>query len=292
MAVQAGSAPLQRRWFPTFHGARVVSARLRRLGKLELVALGAFTLLTIFLLLVPLFVPHSTTAAVGKDLTGPSGAHWMGIDEQGRDVFSRVLVGMRTSWFAAFGVIASGVVIGGLIGLVAGMSGGWIDNVLMRTTDVFLALPGPLLVLAVVSALGPSLQHTLIAVAIVWWPFYSRIVRGEVRAIAARSHVEAARMGGAGRLRVAFRHVLPGTFGAILVTASLDIGALLLTLAGLSFLGLGSPPPAPELGAMTSKGLSYLFTSWWVPVFPALGVFILAFVGNLAGDAVRDVVEG
>jgi peptide/nickel transport system permease protein len=291
MAVQAGSAPLQRRWFPTFQGTRVVSARLRRLGKLELVALGAFTVLTLFLLFVPLLVPHSTTAAVGKDLTGPSASHWMGIDEQGRDVFSRVLTGMRTSWFAAFAVIASGVLIGGLVGLVAGMRGGWVDNVLMRTTDVFLALPGPLLVLAVVSALGPSLQHTLIAVAVVWWPFYSRIVRGEVRAIASRSHVEAARMGGAGPLRIAFKHVMPGTFGAILVTASLDVGALLLTLAGLSFLGLGSPPPAPELGAMTSKGLSYLFTSWWVPVFPALGVFILAFVGNLAGDAVRDVVE-
>jgi peptide/nickel transport system permease protein len=291
MAVQAGSPPLRRRWAPTFTGTRILSGRLRRLGKLELVALSAFTLLTLFLLIVPMLIPHSTTASVGKDLTGPSSAHWMGIDEQGRDVFSRVLSGMRTSWFAAFGVIASGVLIGGLIGLVAGMSGGWIDNLLMRITDVFLALPGPLLVLAVVSALGPSLQHTLIAVGVVWWPFYSRIVRGEVRAIASRSHVEAARMGGAGRLRIALRHVLPGTFGAILVTASLDIGALLLTLAGLSFLGLGSPPPSPELGAMAAKGLSYLFTAWWVPIFPALGVFILAFAGNLAGDAVRDVVE-
>jgi peptide/nickel transport system permease protein len=292
MAVQVGSAPFRRRWFPSFTGTRVVTNRLRRLGKLEIVALIAFTALTVFLLVVPLLVPHTATEQVGKDLTGPTGAHWMGIDEQGRDVFSRVLTGMRTSWFAAFGVIASGIVIGGLIGLVAGMSGGWIDNLLMRTTDVFLALPGPLLVLAVVSALGASLQHTLIAVGVVWWPFYSRIVRGEVRAIASRSHVEAARMGGAGRLRIALRHVLPGTFGAILVTASLDIGALILTLAGLSFLGLGSPPPAPELGAMAAKGMSYLFTAWWVPVFPALGVFILAFVGNLAGDAVRDVVEG
>jgi peptide/nickel transport system permease protein len=292
MAVQVGSAPLRRRWFPSLTGTHVVTNRLRRLGKLELVALITFTALTVFLLLVPLLVPHTATEQVGKDLIGPSGAHWMGIDEQGRDVFSRVLMGMRTSWFAAFGVIASGIVIGGLIGLVAGMSGGWIDNLLMRTTDVFLALPGPLLVLAVVSALGASLQHTLIAVGVVWWPFYSRIVRGEVRAIASRSHVEAARMGGAGRLRIALRHVLPGTFGAILVTASLDIGALILTLAGLSFLGLGSPPPAPELGAMAAKGMSYLFTAWWVPVFPALGVFILAFVGNLAGDAVRDVVEG
>jgi ABC-type dipeptide/oligopeptide/nickel transport system permease subunit len=291
MAAGVRVAPVRRRWWPALPNTGV-GDRLRRLGKLELVAISAFVFLTIFLLLVPLFVPSSETAVVGKSLTGPSAAHWMGIDEQGRDVFSRVLLGMRTSWFSAFVVIASGILIGGTIGLIAGMTGGWVDNVLMRLTDVFLAMPGPLLVLAVVSALGPSLQHTLIAVALVWWPFYARIVRGEVKAIASRSHVEAARMGGAGRLRVAFRHVVPGTFGAILVTASLDIGALLLTLAGLSFLGLGSPPPAAELGAMSSRGLSYLFTSWWVPVFPALGVFILAFVGNLAGDAVRDVVEG
>jgi peptide/nickel transport system permease protein len=292
MSAHAPSAPVQRRWFPAAPNVRVISTRLRHVGKLEVVALVVFSAMTVFLLFVPLLLPHGVTDEVGKSLTGPTAHHWMGIDEQGRDVFSRVLAGMRASWFSAFAVIASGVLIGGLIGLAAGMSGGWIDNVLMRITDVFLALPGPLLVLAVVSALGASLQHTLIAVGVVWWPFYSRIVRGEVRAIASRSHVEAARMGGAGRLRIAFRHVVPGTFGAVLVTASLDIGALLLTLAGLSFLGLGSPAPAPELGAMTSRGLSYLFDAWWVPVFPALGVFILAFVGNLAGDGVRDMVEG
>jgi peptide/nickel transport system permease protein len=292
MATHASATPVQRRWFPATPNVRFVSARLRHVGKLEIVALFAFIGLTVFLLFVPLLLPHGPTDAVGKSLTGPTAHHWMGIDEQSRDVFSRVLAGMRTSWFSAFAVITSGVLVGGTIGLAAGMSGGWVDNLLMRITDVFLALPGPLLVLAVVSALGPSLQHTLVAVGIVWWPFYARIVRGEVRAIASRSHVEAARMGGAGRLRVAFRHVVPGTFGAVLVTASLDIGALLLTLAGLSFLGLGSPAPAPELGAMTSRGLSYLFDAWWVPLFPALGVFILAFVGNLAGDGVRDVVEG
>lgn len=269
-----------------------ISGRLAKLGKLEIAAIVAFTGLTIFLLFVPLILPYAGTEQVGDQLTGMSGRHWFGVDEQGRDVLSRSLLGMRASWFSAWVVIASGVLIGGTIGLVAGMTGGWVDNVLMRITDVFLAMPGPLLVLAVVSALGPTLQHTLIAVAIVWWPFYARIIRGEVKAIVSRSHVEAARMGGAGRFRIAFRHVVPGTFGAVLVTASLDIGALMLTLAGLSFLGLGSPPPAPELGAMTARGLSYLFTGWWVAVFPALCVFVLAFVGNLAGDAVRDVVEG
>lgn len=267
------------------------SAGLRRLGYLEQAAIVLFVVVTVALVLVPLLLPHPTTKAIATPLQAPSGANLFGIDEQGRDVLSRVLSGMRTSWFSAFGVIGSGVVIGGLIGLAAGMVGGWLDALLMRITDVFLALPGPLLVLAVVSALGPSLRNTLIAVMIVWWPFYSRIVRAEVRSIMSRPHIEAARMGGAGWFTVARRHVLPGTFGSLLVTASLDVSALLITLSGLSFLGLGSPAPAPELGAMSARGLTYLFTGWWIPVFPALGVFFLAFIANLCGDGIRDLME-
>jgi peptide/nickel transport system permease protein len=267
------------------------AAGLRRVGRLERVALVGFVLITLALLVVPLFIPHATTRAVATPLQHPSGSYPLGIDEQGRDVLSRVLAGMRTSWFSGFGVIGSGIAIGGLIGLLAGMAGGWVDGLLMRITDVFLALPGPLLVLAVVSALGASLLHTLLAVMVVWWPFYARIVRSEVRAIMTRQHVEAARMGGAGWFRVARRHVIPGAYGSVLVTASLDVSALLITLSGLSFLGLGSPPPAPELGSMSARGMTYLFTGWWIPVFPAVAVFVLAFVANLAGDAVRDLVE-
>jgi peptide/nickel transport system permease protein len=206
-------------------------------------------------------------------------------------VLTRVVYGMRTSWLAAFAVIASGVLIGGLIGLIAGMRGGITDSILMRGTDLFLALPGPLLAIAVVSALGPGLVNTLMAVAIVWWPWYARVVRGQVRATVRRPHVEAARMGGVGRIRLAIRHVLPAAFGPTIVTASLDVGNLVLLLAGLSFLGLGAPPPAPELGEMTARGLTYLFTSWWVAVPPAACVALLAFIANLSGDAVRDLVE-
>jgi peptide/nickel transport system permease protein len=160
----------------------------------------------------------------------------------------------------------------------------------MRTTDVFLALPSPILAIAVVAALGPSLPHTLMAVAIVWWPFYARIVRGEVKALAARPHVEAARLAGVSRARVAFRHLLPGAIPAILVTASLDVGNLIITLAALSFLGLGAPAPAPELGAMSARGLTYLLQQWWVPVMPGLAVLFLALSSNLAGDALRDLM--
>lgn len=264
-----------------------------RLGLSNRVGLALLALITVALVFVPLLVPHEPLDTVGANFTKPfSGGFLLGTDDQGRDLLSRILVGMRVTWFAAFLVIASGIVIGGIIGLAAGMAGGWVDALLMRFTDVFLAMPGPLLALAVVSALGAGLGHTLLAVMLVWWPFYARIVRGEVRSIMSRSHVEAARMGGAGRLRLAFRHVLPGTVGPVLVTASLDIGALILTLAGLSFLGLGSPAPAAELGAMSARGLTYLLTKWWVPLMPALGVFFLVFVANVAGDAVRDLAEG
>ncbi len=249
-------------------------------------------LLLLALAVAPPLLPNGTDELAGAPLTAPGGEHLLGTDEQGYEVLTRAAYGMRTSVIAAAIVIASGVLIGGLIGLVAGIAGGWLDALLMRLTDLFLALPGPLLVLAVVAALGSSLKNTLIGLAVVWWPWYARIVRGQVRATAAKPHVEAARLAGLGRVRVALRHVLPGAFSPIIVTASLDVGNVILLLASLSFLGLGSPDTTAELGAMTARGLTYLFTSWWVAVVPAFAVFVLAFVGNFVGDAVRDMVEG
>ncbi len=292
LGVAATGAGIRPGWFARSPRLGALTQRLRRLGVLEQVAIGALVAVTLLLLAVPLIAPHGASDVVADPLRAPSWRFPLGVDEQGRDVLSRVLLGMRTSWFACFAVIGSGIAIGGAVGVVAGLSRPLVDNSLMRLTDVFLALPGPLLVLAVVAALGPSLLHTLVAVGVVWWPFYARIVRGEVKAIAARPHVESARMSGARGWSLARRHVAPGALGPVLVTASLDISALLLTLAGLSFLGLGSPAPAPELGAMAARGFTYIFTAWWVPVFPAAGVFVLGFVGNLAGDAIRDMVEG
>ncbi|MDA8398865.1 MAG: ABC transporter permease [Actinomycetota bacterium] len=237
----------------------------------------------------PALAPHSPLVPAGAAFTPPGHAGFLlGSDSIGRDELSRVLYGIQTSWFSALAVIASGVLLGGLIGLVAGATGGWVDEVLMRFTDAFLALPGPVLAIAVVAALGPSLFHTLIAVGIVWWPFYARIVRGEVRSLAARPHLEAARLSGASRWSIMTRHLLPGALPAIVVTASLDVGNLILALAGLSFLGLGAPAPAPELGAMAARNLSYLLQSWWVPIMPALAIFLLAFASNIAGDFLRD----
>jgi peptide/nickel transport system permease protein len=260
--------------------------------KLNWAAASLFLLVTIVALLAPVISPHDPLTPVGQPLAAPGhGGFLLGSDSIGRDELSRVLYGMRASWFAALAVILSGVIVGGAVGLVAGATGGWVDNVLMRITDGFLALPAPVLAIAVVAALGPGFTHTLIAVSIVWWPFYARIVRGEIRNLAARPHVEAARLANAGRLRVAFRHLLPGAIPATLITASLDIGNLVLTLAGLSFLGLGQSAPAPELGADAARNLSFLLQQWWVPVIPGIAVMVLALIGNIAGDGVRNLIE-
>jgi peptide/nickel transport system permease protein len=254
-------------------------------------AAGLLGVVTLVALLAPVLAPHDPLQPVGLPQQSPgSGGFALGSDSIGRDILSRVLYGLRASWFAALAVIVCGVVVGGLIGLVAGTLGGFADNVLMRITDTFLALPAPVLAIAVAAALGPSLVHTLTAVAIVWWPFYARIVRGEIRTLAARPHVEAARLAGTGRVRLALRHLLPGAVPAVVVTASLDVGNLVLTLAGLSFLGLGQPEPAAELGADTARNLSFLLQQWWIPVIPGIAVLLLALVGNVAGDGVRNLM--
>lgn len=219
--------------------------RMSRLGWVERAGLIGVALVTLVAILVPLIAPYSPTQTIGLPF-GHSGL--LGTDDLGRDLFSRVLYGMRTSWFSALGVVGISVVIGGTVGLVAGVRGRRVDAALMRLTDMMLALPGPVLAIAVIVALGPGLFHLLLAVLVVWWPYYARIVRGEARAIAVRPHVDAARVAGVGFVRLVRRHVLPGVMPAVLVAASIDLGALILTLAGLSFIGLGAPPPPRNSG--------------------------------------------
>ncbi|AQA05276.1 ABC transporter permease [Mycobacterium sp. MS1601] len=249
-------------------------------------------LVTLVALAVPLISPYDPLVPAGMPLQPPGSADFLlGTDNIGRDILSRVLYGVRSSWFAALVVVAIGLAIGGLVGLIAGTAGGWIDTLLMRITDAFLSLPAPVLAIAVVAALGPGFVHTLIAVSIVWWPFYARLVRGEVARLAARPHVEAARLAGVGPFRLAFRHLMPGAVPNALVAASLDIGTLILTLAALSFLGLGQSAPAPELGADAARNLSYFLQQWWIPVMPGLGVLVLALIGNIAGDSLRNLMK-
>lgn len=262
----------------------------RRLSR-DAAVLAIAAILLVLILVLAEWPPHSVTQATGNPFSSPDLSHWAGTDAVGRDMFSRIVVGARLSLIAGASVVAVSIVLGGAIGLISGFVGGIVDAVLMRFTDLFLALPAPLLAIAVAGALGRAFTITLAAVAVVWWPLYARIVRGEAKAIAARPHIKAARLSGGGRLQLLLRHVLPGTIGPVIVAASLDLGLTILTLAGLSFLGLGSPEPFPELGAMTSQNLTYLLNSWWVPVFPAAMVFILAYVSNLAGDALRDLTQ-
>jgi peptide/nickel transport system permease protein len=256
------------------------------------IALAALPVaITVLVLLSPLLAPYNPIQPVG-DLNLPplSPGHLLGTDAVGRDLLSRVLLGMRASWLSALAVVGIGLLVGGIIGVTAGTAGGWVDGLLMRLTDLFLALPGALVAIATVSALGPGLVHTLIGISVVWWPYYARILRAEVRAFAVRPHVEAARLAGAGRIRVVTMHILPGVIPTAVVTASLDIGNVVLLLSALSFLGLGQPAPAPELGADVSAGLDQLITQWWVPIIPGLAVLLLSLVANVGGDALRKLL--
>jgi len=268
---------------PRFGGRRASPAALTTKGvRGALLMLVAFTAVV---LVAPLLAPYGTSEIVPAGaLHAPSPANLFGTDEIGRDVFSRVLEGLRTSWLAALAVILLGAAIGSFVGALAGAVGGFVDVVLMRITDLFLALPAPVLAIAVIATLGPSLRNTLIALSIVWWPWYARIVRAEVRTQASRSHADAARLAGVSRWRLVSRHLLPAAFAPVVVTMSLDVGNLILALAALSFIGLGAPPPAPELGAMSARGLDYLFGHPWVPIAPAVAVALLALAANLFGD--------
>jgi ABC-type dipeptide/oligopeptide/nickel transport system permease subunit len=255
------------------------------------VTLVAFAGFVLVVVVWSYFPPYPPIAPVAMPLEPPSAAHWAGVDDVGRDIFSRILVGARMSLAATFVVIGLAMIVGGLVGLVAGALGGWLDALLMRVTDLFLALPAAVLAIAIAAALGRSLEILVLSMTLVWWPGYARIVRGQVHALMNRSFIEAAHLSGIKRRTLFAKHLLPGTSRPLLVAASMDIAGVILTLAALSFLGLGAPQPAPELGSMAANGMAYILSEWWVPIMPALMVFVLGFAGNVSGDAVRDLLK-
>jgi peptide/nickel transport system permease protein len=265
--------------------------RYRRLGLLERGALVGLVVITLVAAIGPLVVPHSVNLPSGKPLAAPSWNHLFGTDDIGRDVFSRVIAGVRLTWIPTLIVIAIAVLLGGSIGLISGAAGGWTDRGLQRLTDLFLVLPSTLIAIAVIAALGPSQTHMVIAISIFWWPWYSRIVRNETRGTVVRPHVEAGRLAGASRRRLLMRYILPATIPAVLITATVDVANVVLVFALFSFLGLGAPAPSPELGAMSARSLSDLTIAWWVPIFPAIAVFVLAFTANIAGDGLRNMLR-
>jgi len=223
-------------------------------------------------------------------LSPPTSTHVFGTDELGRDVFARVLYGARVTLVLGLAVVAVSSAFGTLLGAVSGFLGGWQDEALMRATEVVMAFPSIILAMAIVVALGPSIEHAAIAMMLVWWPPYARLARGEVLALKRLDFVEAATALGQRRWRVLIRHVLPNIASRILALATLDVGAAIITGAGLSFLGLGAVPPAPELGAMVSKGRE-LPTAWWVTVFPGLAILTSVLGLNFLGDSLRDLTD-
>jgi peptide/nickel transport system permease protein len=254
-------------------------------------AFAAVALVLLVAIVGPWVAPHNPLLAAGQPYQSPNHSFPFGTDDAGRDMLSRCLSGLGETLFYGVAIVAVGLVIGGTVGLVAGAAGGWLDTVLMRTTDLFLALPAAVLSIAVVAAIGPSLFHTFLAIGLFWWPYYARLIRVEVKALAARPHIEAATLAGSSRRRRLLRHLLPGTIPTAIVAASLDLGAAIILLATLSFLGLGAQSPNPELGSMTASGLADLQTAWWIAGIPGLLVFVVILVANIAGDAVRDLVD-
>lgn len=243
-------------------------------------------------ILGPLLAPSDPTLQhLGSRLQPPSAAHWFGTDSLGRDLLSRVLYGSRLSISAGLAVVAVAIVIGTLAGTVAGFFGGVWDELVMRLTDMVLAFPSLILAMAIAAILHPSLTNALIAVTVTWWPSYARLIRGQTLAIKSNQYVEAARALGSGSGRVILRHILPNAFAPVLVQATLDVGAVILTVAGLSFIGFGAQPPTPEWGLMVSEGRSFLQTQWWVPTLPALAILVLVLACNLAGDGLRDIMD-
>jgi peptide/nickel transport system permease protein len=266
---------------------RVPAAWRQPLAVTGLAVVGGWVVIAIF---APLIGPDNPLAQNFGILAAPSSAHWFGTDELGRDVLSRVLAGSRVTLPLSVLLVVIAMLIGAVIGGIAGFLGGWADVALMRLADLFFAFPGIILALAVAAALGPQLRNAVIAVVVVSWPSYARLVRSLVLTARNTPYVVASRMLGASGWRVLFTDIRPNVAGPVLVLAALDLGNAVLLLSGLSFLGLGAQPPTAEWGAMVAEGTQN-FNDWWVGVFPGLAILTVVLAFNFIGDALRDALD-
>ena len=265
-------------------------ARLRD-DRPTLLGIGLVAVPVLLSLLGPLVTAAPDLVNVTDRLAGPSAQHLFGTDNLGRDTFTRILNGGRTSLFAAIVVTSAITLIGTAVGLIAGYYGGWIDAVIMRVVDVLLALPRLVLALAVTGILGPSLPNLMLAIIAVGWADYSRIVRSLVLGLRERPFVESARAVGADAPRIVLRHIAPNLLGQVIVLSTLDFGAVLLTLSGLSFLGLGVRPPTPEWGSMLAEGKNFLDRAPQLMVYPGVAIAVVVLGFNLLGDGLRDLLD-
>jgi len=258
---------------------------------------GTFGLMLAILYVVvtaaaPLIAPYSyEEMAAGPLLQSPTLAHPFGTDEFGRDMFSRVILGSRISLRVGLIVVVVAGTVGSAIGLLCGFCGGWVDEAAMRVTDIFMSVPSLVLALTIATSLGSSIESATLGIAMVRWTQYARLMRSGVLAEKGKQYVLAARAQGAAPLRIVFRHLLPNSYAAVLVQATMDFGMAILMAAGLSFVGAGASPPLPEWGALVASGRDYVQSAWWIATFPGLAIFGAVLAFNLLGDMVRDIVD-
>ncbi len=268
--------------------------RFLRPGKNPLGFLGVVLVVAIAVcaVLAPFIAPYSPYKVnLVWRLRPPSWQHPFGTDELGRDILSRVLVGTRISLQAAAVIIGLSLLLGTVVGTLGALAGGWVDDVLMRLTDSFLAFPYLIFAMLVSAVLGPSLSNAMLAISITWWPWYARLARGQILSVKNQLYVEAARAVGVGGLRLFFAYFLRNALSPLIVQATLDVGYAILLTSSLSFIGLGAQPPTPEWGRMVADGRQYLLSYWWVPIFPGLAIFVTVLGFNLIGDAIRDFAD-
>lgn len=259
----------------------------------------ASTLIIILFIIVAVFAeqiaPYPLEGAgktnASNALLAPSNEYPLGTDKLGRDMLSRIIIGARAALIVPIGVVFLAVLLGTPLGALAGYKGGWMDEGIMRITDLFLAFPSLLLAMAITSALGRGLDKAAIALVISWWPWYTRIARGVAVSLRERHFVEAAQAVGVSDAVIILRHILPNTISPILVQATVDLGTVILAMGGLAFLGLGTQPPAPDWGLMVSEGRELILNQWWVATYPGIAIFVVVLAFNLLGDTLRDIFD-
>jgi peptide/nickel transport system permease protein len=255
---------------------------------------GAFVVVILFLLsfFAPLITPYDpSTIDAYHVLLPPSSVHWMGTDELGRDVFTRVVYGARISLKVGFVAVGIAISIGTLVGLLAGYYGGWVDSILMRFVDIMLCFPAFFLILAVIALLEPSIWYIMLIIGITGWMGVARLVRAEVLSVKERDFITAARSIGASNVRIIFRHILPNAAAPVLVAATLGVAGAILTESALSFLGIGVQPPTPSWGNILTSGKDYLEFAWWLSLFPGLAILVTVLAYNLLGEGIRDALD-
>ena len=280
------------------------SRRQARLGRLYLqwlsfrrnwlavAGLAVSLVLIIVAIAAPLLATHDPTAQnLDIRLRPPDAAHWFGTDELGRDIYSRIVYGTRITLGMVVAVVILVAPFGLVVGCAAGYIGGWFDRIVMRFTDIFMAFPRLILALAFVAALGPGIENGVIAIALTAWPAYARLSRAETLAIRNSDFIAAVRLQGASTGRLIFSHVAPLCLSSVIVRVTLDMSGIILTAAGLGFLGLGATPPSPEWGAMISTGRRFILEQWWVATMPGIAIFVASLGFNLLGDGLRDVLD-